>query len=199
MKSDDSVSKTRAGQRNVVRIIGGEHRSRRIQFPDAPGLRPTADRVRETLFNWLQEDVGGARCLDLFAGSGALGLEALSRGATTVTFVDTSSAATIAITAALSALGISGSPVQRADALSWIATHDGKSLPFDIIFLDPPFSDGLLPTISQALASSALLKPGCRIYVESEAPLTAEAVPESWQLTKSRRAGAVHFYLFDSP
>lgn len=192
------MPKSTTGLRNAVRIIGGEHRSRRIQFPDAPGLRPTADRVRETLFNWLQEDVGGARCLDLFAGSGALGLEALSRGASVVTFVDTNSDAIAAISTALATLAISGSIAQRADAQSWITTHDGKTAPYDIIFLDPPFADKLLPTICHALANSALLAAGCRIYIEDESPVTADALPASWQMSKSKRAGAVHFYLFDN-
>ena len=126
-----------AGGRNSVRIIGGGWRGRRITFPDVPGLRPTPDRVRETLFNWLQHDIAGARCLDLFAGSGALGLEALSRGAKELVFVEQSVAASRALQEQLARLGAERrSQVVEMGAARYLR---GAAPAFDIVFLDPPF------------------------------------------------------------
>jgi 16S rRNA (guanine966-N2)-methyltransferase len=192
---DPLMPKSPNGSRNSVRIISGEHRSRKIQFPDVPGLRPTADRIRETLFNWLREDVAGARCLDLFAGSGALGLEALSRGASAVSFIDASSAAIAAIRTALTTLRIDGSSVYHADAQAWIKAQPNTVAPYDIVFLDPPFAANLLPSVCHLLVDSSLLSPGSKIYLESATDLSDADLPKSWVKLKSGKAGAVFFYL----
>src|SRR6202051_2311293 len=133
LKTESNAS----GGRNSVRIIGGGWRGRRVSFPDIPGLRPTPDRVRETLLNWLQRDIAGARCLDLFAGSGALGLEALSRGAKEVVFVEQAVAASRALQEQLTRLGGAGkSQVVEMGAARYLRS---PARPFDIVFLDPPF------------------------------------------------------------
>src|SRR5512134_933490 len=124
------------GGGNQLRIIGGRWRSRRLRFPPLPGLRPTPDRVRETLFNWLTPVIAGARCLDLFAGSGALGIEALSRGAAAVTFVERHPQAVRGLRANLAQLRAEGARVEQADALLWLRQ---APQPFTVVFLNPPF------------------------------------------------------------
>lgn len=181
---------------NSVRIIGGFHRTRKIHFPDAPGLRPTADRIRETLFNWLRDDIHGARCLDLFAGSGALGIESLSRGAKEVEFVEMNSLVKKALAESLASLDIPNAVIHMEDALSWIHRNRASAEPFDVVFLDPPFADGLLPRVCQQLADSGLVRPGSKIYIESDADMPEIVAPGNWQALKSKRAGNVRFQLF---
>lgn len=175
-----------------LRIIGGEWRSRRIRFPGQAGLRPTPDRVRETLFNWLAPFVAGSRCLDLFAGSGALGLEALSRGAARVTFVerDRLSAEVLGKTAAT--LAPDRTEVVLADALAWLA---GPPELADIVFLDPPFDSDLLADVMNRLETRGWLAPAAFIYVESPAKAGLPAWPAGWQTHRSGRAGAVGYHL----
>ena len=132
------------GYRNEFRIIAGVWRRRKLKFPPLPGIRPSPDRVRETLFNWLMDRVAGARCLDLFTGSGALGLEALSRGAAEVVFVDRERAALDAVGGHLAALKAQGGTLVQADALAWLET---PGTTFDIVFLDPPFDAEFLPRL----------------------------------------------------
>jgi len=177
---------------NTLRIIGGEWRGRRIRFPGKGGIRPTPDRVRETLFNWLAADVPGSRCLDLFAGSGALGLEALSRGAMHATFVerDRESAARLRETAAL--LAPDRATVIQADALAWLG---GSPVPHDIVFLDPPFAAGLLTEPMRLLESRGWLAPAARIYVEMPARQGAPVLPAAWRMHRTGRAGAVGYHL----
>jgi len=182
--------------KNSVRIIGGFHRTRKIHFPDAPGLRPTADRIRETLFNWLRDDIHGARCLDLFAGSGALGIESLSRGAKVVEFVEMNSQVKNALAESIASLEIPNAVIHLEDALSWIHRNKASAEPFDVVFLDPPFADGLLPRVCQQLADSGLLKANAKIYLESDAALPEFVAPDNWQSLKSKRAGNVRFELF---
>jgi len=184
------VRRTRA---NTVRIIGGLWRSRIVEFPDAAGLRPTPDRVRETLFNWLGRDLTGLSCLDLFAGSGALGLEALSRGAARVTFVERDAAAVRELRARLAEWRASGGAVVQADALRFLA---GPAEPFDVVFLDPPFASDLLPEAAGVLARRGWLARGALIYVECAAGAGLAPLPESWQLGKAKRAGEVGYYLY---
>lgn len=190
-----------------LRIIAGVWRGRRISFADAPGLRPTPDRVRETVFNWLQAMVSAEDCLDLYAGSGACGLEALSRGARSVTFVDAARVATDTIRQHLATLetapGFEGRyQLVNARAEQWLATQSAatEATSFGLVFLDPPFADKVLVAQCLALEQSGLLKPVSHIYVESGDPLPVpgitEQFPENWQLTKSGRAGAVHFGLY---
>jgi 16S rRNA (guanine966-N2)-methyltransferase len=173
-----------------VRIIGGEWRSRKLNFPSAEGLRPTADRVRETLFNWLQRSVPAARVLDLFAGSGALGFEAASRGASSVVLVEKNAAAAASLRVNKQALAASSVEVIAADALQWLAANSQRT--FDLVFVDPPFAEAMQLRVCQALADSGCLAPGALVYVETAAPLAAESYPAGWRVAKTKRAGAVH-------
>lgn len=176
-----------AGPRNRVRIVGGQWRSRLIQFPDVPGLRPTPDRVRETVFNWLGQDLTGMRCLDLFAGSGVLGLEAASRGAREVVMVERDARAFRALEDSLRQLGPAPVRLVRADALEFLASDAGQ---YDVVFLDPPYAMGgldlLLARVRPRLAPRAL------VYVE--APRGAQP-PPGWDAFRSARAGVVHYHL----
>jgi 16S rRNA (guanine966-N2)-methyltransferase len=178
--------------RNELRIIGGKWRGRRVQFPALPQLRPSPDRVRETLFNWLAPVIDGARCLDLFAGSGALGLEALSRGAGSVVLVDCEPQAHAALMTSIARLGATAGEVVCADAFDWLAR--GGSL-FDIAFVDPPFGQGLAARACAALAASGRLTAGARVYVECEAEAGGLALPPGWILLRSQRAGRVGYHL----
>ncbi len=175
-----------------VRIIGGQWRGRRIAVPERPGLRPTPDRVRETLFNWLAPAIAGSRCLDLFAGTGVLGLEAASRGARQVVLVEGDQEAVRRLREAVHALGPEACEVVQADALAWLRT---APRPFDVVFLDPPFEAGLLEAAMQALASGGWLAPGAFIYLEAPAQRGAPELPPGWVLHRSGRAGAVGYHL----
>lgn len=173
-----------------LRIIAGQWRGRRWRFLAAEGVRPTPDRVRETLFNWLAPGIVGARCLDLYAGSGALGLEALSRGAGHVTFIEKQRPVAEALQAQLGLWKASNYELQVADAGAWLAQAAGP--PFDIVFLDPPFDTGLTNAALAQLRARHLLAPGGRVYLEqpAEAPL-----PHDWIVHRSGRAGAVGYHL----
>jgi len=170
-----------------LRIIGGELRSRLITFPDAPGLRPTPDRIRETLFNWLGQTLHGRTCLDLFAGSGALGIEAVSRGAAQVSFVERNPAVLRALQANLKNLALGNVFVHPQDGLEF-ATRDVKC--YDVIFLDPPFASDYLPRLLEVLP--ARLNPEGVVYVESGAAVNLSS---PWQILKSGRAGQVYYQL----
>lgn len=180
---------------NQLRIIGGTWRSRRVGFPDVEGLRPSPDRVRETLFNWLAPIITGSRCLDLYAGSGALGLEALSRGAAEAVFVDTDRRVVQQLEQNLKLLGASGARVVQSEALSYLQR---PPQPFDVVFLDPPFRNNLLPACLERLAAG-WLAPAARVYVESEAELGEPAVPPGWELLRSKQAGQVRYSLLQAP
>ena len=171
-----------------VRIIGGQWRRRVLRFAAVPGLRPTPDRVRETLFNWLGQDLTGLRCLDLFAGSGALAFEALSRNAREVVVVESAAPARAALAGAAQMLDAGVRfRVGGTDALQFLKNAEGE---FDLIFLDPPFNQGwqarLWPQVGELVA------PGGKVYVESE---TAFAPPVGWRIWKTGRAGAVFYQL----
>ena len=172
---------------NRVRIIGGQYRRRLLDFPDADGLRPTPDRVRETLFNWLGQDLPGWACLDLFAGSGALGFEAASRGAARVVLIEREAKAIRALEANRTTLGASQAEIVRADALPWLANNHAA---FDLIFVDPPFDSGLAATLLPELVRH--LKPGGHAYVEQGEAVVA---PPGLTLQRSGRAGRSHFAL----
>lgn len=177
-----------------LRIIGGRWRGRRLRVLDAGGLRPTTDRIRETVFNWLQADVPGARCLDLFAGTGALGLEALSRGAAEVVFVEKNQRVAAALRDSLSRLEASQGQVILGDALGYLGNRE--ALPFDVVFLDPPFRSELLPECLRLLPERGWLAENAVIYIEAEAELDlAGLVPEGWALVRSKMAGQVGYHL----
>jgi 16S rRNA (guanine966-N2)-methyltransferase len=179
--------------RNRVRIIGGIWRGRRIEFPEVEGLRPTPDRVRETLFNWLQHAIAGARCLDLFAGSGAIGLEALSRGAAHVVFVEQSAAAARSLRTQLERLG--GGP--RAQVIEAGAARflRAPGEPFDVVFLDPPFGIGALAEYAPQLENGHWLKAHALVYLECERAAGVPPLPAGWELLKSKSAGEVGYHL----
>lgn len=183
---------------NSLRIIAGQWRSRKLQFPDVEGLRPTADRVRETLFNWLQDRLPRAACLDLFAGSGACGMEALSRGARHVCFVEKSPVALQAIRHNLSLLQASGHHTVCEDSLTWLSRKEKASAEkFDIVFIDPPFAADLLECSAKALEDSGLLQEHALLYVELSTDMPLPPLPGNWLLRKSKRAGKVQFHLFE--
>lgn len=190
------MKKTAQGNtRNRLRIIGGDWRSRVLQFAEVPDIRPTPDRIRETLFNWLQFDITGARCLDLFAGSGALGFEALSRGAALVTAFEQNHAAVQGIRANMQLLGTRKLELVEGNALDRLQ-HGAAPSPYDIVFVDPPFASGLYEPCFQALQTRGWLAPGALVYVEAAQPLSGFAVPAGWELQREKRAGDVHYGLF---
>lgn len=179
---------------NQLRIIGGEWRGRKLRFPDAPNLRPTPDRVRETIFNWLMPVIHGARCLDLFAGSGALGLEALSRGAASVVFVDSQANVTRAIQAHLDVLNANDkAKVYQLDGTKYLQS---AAEVFDVVFLDPPYQSDLLTSAVHLLEHQDWLADNALLYLEIEKKKTLPALPENWQELKNKTAGDVSYYLF---
>ena len=175
--------------RNRVRIIAGEWRSRLIKFPPAAQLRPTPDRVRETLFNWLGQRLDGLACLDLFAGSGALGFEALSRGAQRVVMVERDRTVAAALRESARTLNATGADIHEADALPWLARSRET---FDVVFLDPPFASDLAARALAALPPR--LAPGARVYVESGKPVEQDG---PWRILREDRAGAVRYALLE--
>ena len=176
---------------NRLRIIGGRWRGSRIVFPALPAIRPSPDRVRETLFNWLQQQIVGARCLDLFAGSGALGLEALSRGAAHVTFVDREPQVGRHLAQTLERLGSRDATVVVEDAPRFLLR---PAQPFDIVFLDPPFDSTVLEQVASRL-QQGWLAPGAHIYVECPADRSLSALPAQWVVHRTKRAGQVGYHL----
>lgn len=197
---------------NCLRIIGGEWRGRRLSFPDSEGLRPTPDRVRETLFNWLQPVICGARCLDLFAGSGALGFEALSRGASEVVMVERDALAISSLREQLEKLKPEAAThLVHVDAIQYLERAAGSSSlgksplrhpllkggteEFDVVFIDPPFGQNLLRPCIERLEAYGWLKPVAYIYLEAEETLATLALPRNWHLTRSKRASHVGYHL----
>jgi 16S rRNA (guanine966-N2)-methyltransferase len=177
---------------STVRIVGGDLRGSKLAVADRDGLRPTPDRVRETLFNWLAPTIAGARCLDLFAGTGALGIEAISRGAAHCSFVERDRDLAQALRGNLARLRVETGEVVEADALDWLAKRGAA---FDIVFLDPPFARDLWKPAALALEEGGGLREGAFIYVES--PLDAAFVlPANWALHREGRAGAVRYALY---
>ena len=175
-----------------VRIIGGRWRGTRLQVPQSPGLRPTSDRVRETLFNWLQPVLPGARVLDLFAGSGALGLEAVSRGATHAQLVEADAPLAHALRAAAQRLSAGDAvKVECADSLTWL--RQSGAPPFDIAFVDPPFGAGLWPEVLEAWP--ARLSSAAWLYLESPVD-EAPAVPGEWALHREGATREVRYGLY---
>lgn len=197
-----STHQARGRQQRLLRIIAGQWRGRRFRFPELD-IRPTPDRVRETVFNWLQTRIEGAHCLDLYAGSGALGLEALSRGAASVVFVEHQRGAVNALRQLLRDWQASNATVVCDQALHYLAGHPAPIGPpgdvargFDLVFLDPPYAAGELPAAAAALACRGLA-PDARIYVEQHADdELQQAVPASWRELRTGKAGEVRYHLF---
>jgi 16S rRNA (guanine966-N2)-methyltransferase len=175
-----------------LRVIAGRYRGRTLVFNQAEGLRPTPDRIRETLFNWLQPVIAGARCLDMFAGSGLLGIEALSRGASRVVFVESQKPVLEQLKNNIGKIGAEDATVVFGDAFTAV---EAIEKPFDIVFLDPPFHKGLLIRAMDHLAHSGLLKPAARVYLESECEITQAQVPEGWEIIRAKKAGQVFYHL----
>lgn len=179
---------------NQLRIIGGQWRSRRLAFPDVPGLRPTPDRVRETLYNWLAAHINGAHLLDCFAGSGALFLEGLSRGATGGTALELNRNAVTSLRDNLQLLDASQGEVIHTDSLHWL--NQSASRQFDLVLLDPPFHQGLLQRSCQLVQEQGWLAPDALIYTESEQPPSTLGLPASWQLHREKHSGQVYYALW---
>jgi 16S rRNA (guanine966-N2)-methyltransferase len=175
-----------------LRIVGGVWRGRRLGFPETAELRPTPDRVRETLFNWLQPWIAGAHCLDLFAGSGALGLEALSRGAAQAVLIEQDEAAAQALRANIDKLQAQAADLIHTDAMRYL---HGPARAFDIVFLDPPFQSGLLEQCFELLEKQQWIKPGGLVYIENIKTAPELALPPSWQLLRTKSAGQVSYHL----
>jgi len=211
------VTKAKANQ---LRIIGGQWRGRKLSFADGDGLRPTMDRVRETLFNWLQNEIAGARCLDLFSGSGALGLEALSRYAGEVVMIDKNPQAVRMIRRNLELLGADNAQILQMDASSYLNSlcafpqaaegfsqqaakgsslqaAEGSTPPqlFDIVFLDPPFNKQLVEPFCQLLDKADCLSAQAGIYIEIEKQTTLPDLPKGWEVVKSKTTGQLAYYL----
>jgi len=176
---------------NQLRIIAGTWRGRKLVFPPVPGLRPTPDRVRETLFNWLDPVIGGQRCLDLFAGSGALGIEAASRGAAAVVLVEDHPRVVETLREQLQLLNASQVEVVQADAGLFLSATPRA---FDIVFLDPPFDGGRLPECIHQLETRGWLAAEAWVYLEAEHGLALD-LPENWALHRSKQAGQVDYHL----
>lgn len=196
-----STHQARGRQQRQLRIIAGQWRGKKFRFPELD-LRPTPDRVRETLFNWLQDRVEGAHCLDLYAGSGALGLEALSRGAASVVFVEQQRAAVNALRQLLRDWQVSNANVVCDQAQHYLAaslrpgmqsTDAGRG--FDLVFIDPPYASGELPAAAAALARGGLA-PDARIYLERHADEPPPVLPAAWRELRSGKAGEVRYHLF---
>jgi 16S rRNA (guanine966-N2)-methyltransferase len=182
----------RRGPAHAVRIIGGQWKRSTLPVPDVAGLRPTPNRVRETLFNWLGQDLTGRRCLDAFAGSGALGFEAASRGAASVVLLERDRGLVARLNATRERLGAGAVRVQNADALAWMAAGPPSS--FDVVFLDPPFDAGL--TLPALKGAARVLNPEGVVYLESARPIDAAVLADAgWRILRGAHAGQVHFAL----
>ena len=187
------MKQTKARQ-SQLRIIAGEWRSRRFSFTAQPGLRPTPDRVRETLFNWLSSDIEEVRCLDLFAGSGALTLEALSRGAAHVLSCDLSREVVETLRGHLRTLNCDRAEIRQQDALALLAST--PSAPFNLVFIDPPFHENLLIPACTLLEENDWLAKDALIYTESETAPEQLPYPANWSLHRQKKAGQVWYSLW---
>lgn len=186
---------------SVLRIIGGQWRSRKLEFQDTPGLRPTPDRVRETIFNWLQPVIVGARCLDLFAGSGALGIEALSRGAAHCLFIDEHPQSIADIHQNLKRLNSDAAETITGDSIKILQQlqESPNDRQFNIVFIDPPYAMNCALHCCQLLVEYEWLADEAYIYIESSSPVTEQQLPSTWLLHRQKKAGNVHYHLAIQP
>jgi len=180
-------------QRGRLRIVAGIWRSRLLEIADVPGLRPTAERIRETVFNWLTPHLAGARCLDLFAGTGALGIEALSRGAAEALFIETSPLAVSTLQKNIATLEATKATVRQVDAVKFLQ-HPGVDQ-FDIVFLDPPFAADLHGDLCKLLDESSVLATDALVYVEEDRAKPEVVLPRNWKTLKTKSAGNVRYSL----
>ena len=185
--------KQKKSSRGTLRIVAGIWRSRVLEIADAPGLRPSSERIRETLFNWLAPRIDGARCLDLFAGTGALGLEALSRGAASAVFVENSHAASEALRRNVDLLKATGADIQTTDAMSYLQNATAKQ--FNFVFLDPPFREDSLAELCRLIDERDLLANGANVYLEQDRSGAEPELPDGWSILKNRTAGNVRYML----
>lgn len=188
-------SLTTNNSRGFVRIISGLWRGRKLPVHDAQGLRPTTDRVKETLFNWIAQDVARSRCLDLFAGSGGLGFECASRQAQLVTLIEKNNTAFKQIESNIQTLKATNMKAISSDALLYLENKPAE-IQYDLVFIDPPFHQGLLEETIEKLESNHWLSEGAKIYIETEKELTLPALPHSWQLLREKNAGQVCYRLY---
>jgi 16S rRNA (guanine966-N2)-methyltransferase len=185
--------KSGKSQPGRLRIVAGNWRSRLLDVADVPGLRPTSQRIRETLFNWLATRLPGTRCLDLFAGTGALGLEALSRGAREVVFVERAALAVATLEKNAAALEAVGATVLQMDAAAYLnRDHEAG---FDIVFLDPPFGDDRLEELCRLLEQQHVLAPNALVYLEQDKSQPEVELPQGWRTLKNKTAGNVRYML----
>ncbi|OON39395.1 16S rRNA (guanine(966)-N(2))-methyltransferase RsmD [Izhakiella australiensis] len=187
------MKKPRGRAEGQIRIIGGQWRGRKLPVPDSDGLRPTTDRVRETLFNWLMPVMVDARCLDCFAGSGALGLEALSRYASAATLLELERPVAQQLEKNCRTLGANNAQVINTNTLNWLC-QAGE--PFDVVFIDPPFRKGLLDQMLPLLEHHGWLAAQAMIYIENETEGGAPQVPANWHLYREKIAGQVAYRLY---
>ena len=187
------MKKPTSGGSGQIRIIGGQWRGRKLPVPDSPGLRPTTDRVRETLFNWLAPSMVDARCLDCFAGSGALGLEALSRYAASTTLLEMERHVAQQLQKNLATLKAENGKVVNTNTLTYL---NQSGTPHDVVFVDPPFRKGLLEETLNLLEVNGWLADGALIYVESEVENGMPPVPANWELHREKIAGQVAYRLY---
>ena len=185
--------KTGKSQTGRLRIVAGNWRSRLLDVADVPGLRPTSQRIRETLFNWLATRLPGARCLDLFAGTGALGLEALSRGAREVVFIERAAPAVATLEANVGALEAVGATILQMDAEVYLGRDNEAG--FDIVFLDPPFGDDRLRELCRLLEQQNVLAPDALVYLEQDKSKPETELPKGWRTLKNKTAGNVRYRL----
>lgn len=195
-RPERSSQKVSSGNQQL-RIIGGEWRGRKLSFPEVEGLRPTPDRVRETLFNWLASYIPGGRCLDLFCGSGALGFEALSRGASHVTMLDNSAVVIRQLRQNIQDLKTQSAELISDSALEWLDKRSADiEVQFDVVFIDPPFRKDLAEQCCLLLEQKSLLANNAMIYLETEKELTDPVVPDNWNLYREKTAGQVTYRLY---
>lgn len=189
------ITMNKRAKSNTIRLISGQWRGRRLPVLDSDGLRPTTDRVRETLFNWLMHDVSGANCLDLFAGSGALGLECLSRGAARVEFVESNKAVCETLRSNLFSLEVGRKASLHCDDGLAFLNHQPVE-PFDLVFLDPPFSSNLIEPAMTLLVANDWLAESALVYVEQSSTRDDPRVPETWSIHREGKAGQSRYWLY---
>jgi 16S rRNA (guanine966-N2)-methyltransferase len=191
-KSNEKSRKSIKG--GFIRLISGKWRGKRLPVKDIEGLRPTTDRTKETLFNWLMHDINNANCLDCFSGSGSLAFEALSRFAKKVTILEKDKSVVKQLQENLAVLDVDNAKVIEGDALNYL--KQAATEQYDIIFIDPPFNKGLIQPCCDALQSNGYLATGALIYIEREVELTDLNFPNSWMLLKEKSTGQVTYQLY---